>query len=605
MRSLLRTVVVTIIFTMIASPTWAQLGWFTEVIDPNVTDADDYDAAATTITPGYMGIPWMSYVDGPYDGERFHLKTVHLSDSDEWIISTVDTNTWGHASMIVQSEWTPHLCYRQGCLYGQGILRHAYRDNNYNWVVETVDPTTGLQDPVIKLNNQNNPVIVYGCGTYPNPQNLKIAEWTGSEWEIGIVDSSGRCEEISLIFDSEGIPHISYVLVSGGCFLKYAFWNGERWEIEVLDQITSDYSTSISIDSEDNPHIAYHYGTEGIWYTSNTSGVWQTEQVDADHCLYASLAININDEPFIGYYQADEGALMFAMKAAGQWFHDTVDDDPNPSIRIGRFPSIMVDSWGDVCISYYYHETGQPCRLKYAAGYLQSAYINITPLNPPIIIPAGGGSFEFNISVENPSLSAYTVDVWTNAVLPPGWDFGPFVYFEDLFIPPDFSGDVNRIQEVPSRARPGQYTYRAFIGDFPSTFISMDLFQFEKLADEGTEGNFFSEWNNRGEDFDAEFSTRPSEMPVNYLVLSVSPNPFNHQSVVSFTLERAGEIKLTVFDIAGREVASLVNGHRSLGHHEVVWDAEGMSSGVYFVRLELQSAGTLQHTSVRKVVLVK
>ena len=56
------------------------------------------------------------------------------------------------------------------------------------------------------------------------------------------------------------------------------------------------------------------------------------------------------------------------------------------------------------------------------------------------------------------------------------------------------------------------------------------------------------------------------------------------------------------------EAESLVNGHLSLEEHSMVWNAEGMASGVYLVRLQQQSAGTLLHTeqaSVRKVVLVK
>ena len=78
------------------------------------------------------------------------------------------------------------------------------------------------------------------------------------------------------------------------------------------------------------------------------------------------------------------------------------------------------------------------------------------------------------------------------------------------------------------------------------------------------------------------------------------PNPFNNQSVISFSLERAGEVSMRVFDVTGRKVASLVNGHLSLGHHGVVWEASEMASGVYFVRLE---AGGFVQT--RKVLLVK
>ena len=86
------------------------------------------------------------------------------------------------------------------------------------------------------------------------------------------------------------------------------------------------------------------------------------------------------------------------------------------------------------------------------------------------------------------------------------------------------------------------------------------------------------------------------------------PNPFNAQTTIPFTLNRAGKVKIDVFDITGRSVGakglSPLQTWYSAGSHEFVWNAEGMASGVYLVRLQLRSAGTLQH-KVRKTVLLK
>lgn len=80
-----------------------------------------------------------------------------------------------------------------------------------------------------------------------------------------------------------------------------------------------------------------------------------------------------------------------------------------------------------------------------------------------------------------------------------------------------------------------------------------------------------------------------------------SPNPFNNSTTITFTLAKAGEVKLAVYDILGREVQSLVIGHLSLGKHEMVWEAEGVGSGVYFI--QLTEAGG--QAAVKKVVLMK
>ena len=84
------------------------------------------------------------------------------------------------------------------------------------------------------------------------------------------------------------------------------------------------------------------------------------------------------------------------------------------------------------------------------------------------------------------------------------------------------------------------------------------------------------------------------------------PNPFNPSTTLSFDLPEAGEVRLAVYDVTGRTVESLVNSHLSLGYHEVVWNAEGMTSGVYFMRLDwVPAAESRHHSQVRKVLLLK
>jgi len=74
------------------------------------------------------------------------------------------------------------------------------------------------------------------------------------------------------------------------------------------------------------------------------------------------------------------------------------------------------------------------------------------------------------------------------------------------------------------------------------------------------------------------------------------PNPFNPATVLSFDLTAAGRTRLVIYDVAGRRVTILVDGHRAAGRHEVTWDgrdARGreLASGVYFYRLDAGSFG--------------
>ena len=78
------------------------------------------------------------------------------------------------------------------------------------------------------------------------------------------------------------------------------------------------------------------------------------------------------------------------------------------------------------------------------------------------------------------------------------------------------------------------------------------------------------------------------------------PNPFNPSTQISFALPAASEVKLRVFDMLGRNVATLVNSRKAAGIHTVNFDAGNLSSGTYIYRLE---AGNF--TKTRKLMLIK
>ena len=64
------------------------------------------------------------------------------------------------------------------------------------------------------------------------------------------------------------------------------------------------------------------------------------------------------------------------------------------------------------------------------------------------------------------------------------------------------------------------------------------------------------------------------------------PNPFNPETTIEFTIEQAGRVKLTVYDVLGREVAVLVDENRSAGNFKVNFRAYGLPSGLYVYQLE-------------------
>jgi hypothetical protein len=78
------------------------------------------------------------------------------------------------------------------------------------------------------------------------------------------------------------------------------------------------------------------------------------------------------------------------------------------------------------------------------------------------------------------------------------------------------------------------------------------------------------------------------------------PNPFNPNTVISYRLPKNGNVKLTVYDMLGREVAVLVNERKPAGTYTVEWNAKDFPSGMYFYRLSTEA-----YTEVKKCMLLK
>jgi photosystem II stability/assembly factor-like uncharacterized protein len=90
------------------------------------------------------------------------------------------------------------------------------------------------------------------------------------------------------------------------------------------------------------------------------------------------------------------------------------------------------------------------------------------------------------------------------------------------------------------------------------------------------------------------------EIPTRFSLSQNYPNPFNPSTVISYQIASAGKVSLKVYDILGREVATLVNSVKAAGNYTVTFIATNLPSGVYFYRLQ---AGTYSNT--KKLLLLK
>ena len=96
-----------------------------------------------------------------------------------------------------------------------------------------------------------------------------------------------------------------------------------------------------------------------------------------------------------------------------------------------------------------------------------------------------------------------------------------------------------------------------------------------------------------------------TEIPEENFLYQNYPNPFNGESIISFNLNISGSVKLSIYDILGRQIKALIDNNLSLGKYSYSWDGTNssgrkVSSGVYFYELK-----TSKFSLKRKMILLQ
>ena len=91
-----------------------------------------------------------------------------------------------------------------------------------------------------------------------------------------------------------------------------------------------------------------------------------------------------------------------------------------------------------------------------------------------------------------------------------------------------------------------------------------------------------------------------NDIPTEFALEDNIPNPFNPITTFNYTLPEAQNVNITIYDITGRQIETLISRYQTAGSYSLKWDASNYSSGVYFYRLQTGS-----FTSTKKMILMK
>ncbi|MBL7191689.1 T9SS type A sorting domain-containing protein [bacterium] len=235
------------------------------------------------------------------------------------------------------------------------------------------------------------------------------------------------------------------------------------------------------------------------------------------------------------------------------------------------------------------------CYLYSTVSAVPTLQVTLTPVNPPIVIPATGGTFQYHLDILNNGSDPALFDAWIEVTLPSGSSYDPNIGRDGLNLAPGSSLGRDMTQNVPAGAPAGSYTYILNTGNHVTGDIwAFDSFDFTKSGVDLS--GSINNWNLIGWDGMETSMGAPAE----FFLAQNHPNPFNPVTTIAYGLPEAADVKLVVYNTLGQVVMTLVDGWQDAGFKTVKVDAKELSSGLYFYKI---SAGS--YSAAQKMLLIK
>ncbi len=228
----------------------------------------------------------------------------------------------------------------------------------------------------------------------------------------------------------------------------------------------------------------------------------------------------------------------------------------------------------------------------------QPVAVSVAPVGAPVVIPSGGGTVAFDVTLTNTTATAQPFDAWADADLSTGAE-RRVIAPVSATLPAGATVTRRVTLSVPGAAPAGTSTLVVKVGAFPDVSSSAGRFTVTKQATSAATASVPAAWQADGWRFATEAAALRAGR-AEHAALRVYPSPFSSRATVAYTLPHAVPVQLTVYDVLGREVARLVDGEAEAGRHEAVLDGAGLPSGIYLVRL---AAGGVAQT--QQVTLVR
>jgi hypothetical protein len=270
-------------------------------------------------------------------------------DGSTWVTATVDNsgNVGRHTSIGLDDDEYPHVSHSES----ESGLRHAYW-NGTTWVNEAVDYSADVGEySSLGVGSTYDDVYI---GYYDaSSQSLKAARYMASTgWLSGTVDAGpgvGRYTSLAMA----RYPQVVYYDITNDQ-LKYAemdmtgFWDFSESPVNAAGD--GGMYASLALDSNDDPRVSYFDSTNNeLVYAHHTGTSWTNRMIDTvgSSAVQTAIAVDGNDYAHIAYYDDVGGSLRYAAFNGSAWVTETIE-----SGGVLGYPAIDIDSNGYPHIAY-------------------------------------------------------------------------------------------------------------------------------------------------------------------------------------------------------------------------------------------------------------
>ena len=95
-------------------------------------------------------------------------------------------------------------------------------------------------------------------------------------------------------------------------------------------------------------------------------------------------------------------------------------------------------------------------------------------------------------------------------------------------------------------------------------------------------------------------SISKSNVPQVFSLNKIYPNPFNPVTTVNYSIAQLTTLNFSIYNILGEKIITLYNGMQQPGYHTIHWNASERSSGIYFLKMEVD-----EYIQIKKMILIK